>query len=95
MSRYFGPLIAALLVVAFTGDAMAQRGIYYGWAGRQSPEVNVWLSQRYDFLLRVHPGFRHYRMWKECHTINFSPALRSDCLASFDQYEPMIYGPYY
>ena len=95
MSKYFGPLFAALLVVAFAGDALAQRGMYYGWSFRQSPEENVFLSQHYDWLLRVHPGFRHYRMWKECHTINFSQALRSDCLASFDQYEPMMPGPWY
>jgi hypothetical protein len=28
-------------------------------------------------------------MWKECHTINLLP-LHGDCLASFDQYEPVL-----
>ena len=39
---------------------------------------------------RAMTRFRAYRMWKECHTINIPP-LRGDCIASFDQYEPVLY----
>jgi len=56
---------------------------------RQSPEVNLYLSAHYDWLLRTSPSFRAYRMWKECHTINIPP-LHGDCITSFDQYEPVL-----
>ena len=51
---------------------------------------NRW-SERYDHLLEVNPRFRAYRMHKECSPIGL-PNLQSDCLASFQQYEPAMYG---
>lgn len=59
-------------------------------ASRADPMVNNYLSARYDRLLQISPRFRRYRMWKECHTITW-PGLRPECLASFDQYEPVLY----
>lgn len=93
MAKYAGIVLAAVMVVAFTGYADAQY-MSYRFAGhgyRESPEVNNYLSARYDHLLQVSPRFRHWRMWKECHTIDLQP-LHVDCIASFDQYEPILYG---
>jgi hypothetical protein len=68
------------------------RDWHHRWSGYEpyweSPEENVILSARYDRLLETHPGFRHYRMWKECGPIDFSAALKDDCLSSFEAYEP-------
>ena len=35
--------------------------------------------------------FRGYRKWKECHIITW-PGLRPACIASFDQFEPVLAG---
>jgi hypothetical protein len=56
---------------------------------RADPMVNNYLSARYDHLLQVSPRFRAYRMWKECHIITW-PGLQPQCIASFDEYEPML-----
>lgn len=92
----FPLLLVAIIFVALASlhaaPANAQ-AMQYGeyvppyWAWRADPGVNQYLSARYDYLLEVSPRFRSYRMWKECHTINWI-ALHGDCLASFDQYEP-------
>ena len=91
MGKYSRIVLAAVMVTAFAGSANAQymsyRVAYHGY--RQSPEVNNYLSARYDHLLQVSPRFRHWRMWKECHTIDVQP-LHVDCIASFDQYEPVL-----
>jgi hypothetical protein len=93
MGRYSRFILAAILIVSFGAYADAQNMSYRfsGYGYRQSPEVNRYLSARYDHLLQVSPGFRRYRMWKECHTINF-PELRGECLGSFDQFEPVLPG---
>lgn len=99
MSRF--PLLVAVVFIALSclsNIAGAQPAMQYGeyvpypsyWAWRADPAVNQWLSARYDYRLEVSPRFRRYRMWKECHPINWM-ALRGDCLASFDQYEPRQY----
>jgi len=84
--------LAAAAVMLLAGSANAQSmGYSFGGApSRADPRVNVWLSARYDHLLQVSPGFRAYRMRKECRPINW-PGLRERCLASFDQYEPILY----
>jgi hypothetical protein len=93
MGKYSRIVLAAFMVAAFAVAANAQsmsyRVAYHGY--RQSPEVNNYLSARYDYLLQISPRFRHYHMWKECHTIDLQP-LHLDCIASFDQYEPILPG---
>jgi hypothetical protein len=90
MGKYARIALAAVMLVAFAGYADAQMSYRLaGQASRQSPEVNNYLSARYDHLLQVSPRFRHWRMWKECHTINLQP-LHVDCIASFDQFEPVL-----
>jgi hypothetical protein len=59
------------------------------YPSRADPMVNNYLSARYDYRLQVSPRFRRYRMWKECHIITW-PGLRPECIASFDQYEPVL-----
>lgn len=81
------------IVIGLAGAANAQ---YMGYSvapypSRADPAVNNYLSARYDRLLQISPRFRRYRMWKECHRITW-PGLRPDCLASFDQYEPVLYA---
>ncbi len=80
-------IFTMILLLFLTSNARAQ---YMSYAGNQeSPELNIYLSARYDHLLQISPRFRHHRMWTECHTINLIP-LHNDCLASFDQYEPIL-----
>jgi hypothetical protein len=68
-----------------TNGPQASRGDFGDWSARR----NVIESRHYDRLLQVSPGFRHARMRRECGPIS-DPQLRSSCLASFDQYEPMV-----
>jgi hypothetical protein len=92
MSKYVRLLGAAALIALLATPAMA-RGVGYGYNGpSETPEQNMYRSARYDHLLQVSPSFRAYRMRTECNPINFVPTLRQDCLASFDQYEPVIAG---
>src|SRR5437868_7307219 len=68
-----------------TNGPQASRGDFGDWSARR----NVIESRHYDRLLQVSPGFRHARMRRECGPIT-DPQLRSSCLSSFDQYEPMV-----
>ena len=68
-----------------TNGPQASRGDFGDWSARR----NVIESRHYDRLLQVSPGFRQARMRRECGPIS-DPQLRSSCLSSFDQYEPMV-----
>src|SRR6266704_2863858 len=68
-----------------TNGPQASRGDFGDWSARR----NVIESRHYDALLEVSPGFRQARMRRECGPIS-DPQLRADCLASFNQYEPMV-----
>lgn len=70
-----------------TNAPRASRGDFGDWSARRN---NI-ESARYDRLLQTNMGFRQARMRKECGPIN-EPQLRSQCLASFDQYEPVMTG---
>jgi hypothetical protein len=93
------PLVFGLLVsLVFLPNAQAQMRYSvapysYAYPYRADPAVNVYLSAQYDRLLQISPRFRSYRKWKECHIITW-PGLRPDCIASFDQYEPVLYAGY-
>ena len=93
MKRVSKLILAVVPALLLAGHAVAQPMGYSfgGYPSRLDPQVNIYLSARYDHLLQVSPGFRAYRMRKECRPINW-PGLRADCLASFDQYEPIIAG---
>lgn len=54
-----------------------------------NPQRNLLESHQYDRLLETNPGFRMARVRKECGPIT-DPQLRADCIASFDQYEPLV-----
>jgi hypothetical protein len=54
-----------------------------------NPQRNLMESHQYDRLLETNPGFRMARVRKECGPIT-DPQLRADCIASFDQYEPLV-----
>jgi len=54
------------------------------WSARQ----NVIESQRYDRLLETSRGFREARTRKECGPVT-DPQLHANCLASFNQDEPV------
>jgi len=68
-----------------TNGPQASRGDFGDWSARR----NVIESRHYDRLLQTSAGFRHARMRRECGPIT-DPQLRSDCLASFNQYEPYV-----
>ena len=90
MSKFPLLVIAAIFALSGIQNTANAQAMSYGpgrYVSREDPAVNVYLSQRYDNLLATSWRFRRYRMWKECHTINWSP-LHADCIASFDQYEP-------
>jgi hypothetical protein len=70
-----------------TNAPEASRGDFGGWSARRN---NI-ESARYDRLLQTNMGFRQARMRKECGPIG-DPQLRSQCLASFDQFEPVMTG---
>jgi hypothetical protein len=53
------------------------------------PQRNLMEAQQYDRLLETSPAFRMARIRKECGPIT-DPQLRADCIASFDQYEPLV-----
>jgi hypothetical protein len=54
-----------------------------------NPQRNLMEAQQYDRLLETNPAFRMARIRKECGPIT-DPQLRADCIASFDQYEPLV-----
>lgn len=81
--------VGLLLVSAAAANAQSMQYSFGGYPGRANPRVNVYLSQRYDYLLQVNPRFRAYRMRRECSPITWL-GLWQDCIASFDQYEPML-----
>jgi hypothetical protein len=70
-----------------TNRPQASRGDFGDWSARR----NVIESARYDRILESNIGFRHYRMRKECGPIT-DPQLHAQCLASFQQYEPVMTG---
>jgi len=70
-----------------TNAPQASRGDFGDWSARRN---NI-ESARYDRLLQTNMGFRQARMRKECGPIG-DPQLRSQCLASFQQYEPVMTG---
>lgn len=89
MSKYvrlFGAAAAVGLLASLPAMAQPMRYSY------ETPEQNVARSAQYDHLLETNIAFRHYRMGKECNPIDFVQALRQDCFASFDQYEPVAAG---
>ena len=70
-----------------TNGPRASRGDFGDWSARR----NVIETAHYDRLLQTNMGFRQARMRRECGPIN-DPQLRSQCLASFQQYEPTMTG---
>jgi hypothetical protein len=54
-----------------------------------NPQRNLMEAQQYDRLLETNPSFRKARIRKECGPIT-DPRLRADCIASFDQFEPLV-----
>jgi hypothetical protein len=70
-----------------TNAPQTSRGDYGGWSARRN---NI-QSAQYERLLQTNPGFRQARMRKECGPIG-DPQLRDQCLASFQQYEPVMTG---
>ena len=70
-----------------TTAPLASRGDFGDWSARR----NVIASARYDRLLESSMGFRRFRMRRECGPIT-DPQLHAQCLASFQQYEPVMTG---
>ena len=93
MGHYCKFALAAMMVflLAEAAEAAKPKAISYKLSPRaESPERNNYRSARYDYLLQTNPRFRAYRMWKECGKVNFSAELHASCIASFDQYTPVL-----
>jgi len=84
-------VIFTMIITLFLASNANAQSLRYSFSSgsRESPEVNIYLSARYDHLLQISPPFRRYRTWKECHPIYLS-SLHGDCISSFDQYEPVL-----
>jgi len=80
--------VAAVIGLLAYAPANAQMRFHYNGPA-ETPEQNVIRSAHYDWLLQHNLGFRAYRTRKECGPIRFMENLRADCIASFDQYEPI------
>jgi hypothetical protein len=93
MQRLFLSTVATLLILLTLQGAANAQALRYSVSrqSREDPAVNIYLSARYDRLLQTNLRFRHYRMWKECHTVTW-PGLHESCIASFDLYEPFLYS---
>jgi hypothetical protein len=83
--------LAALAATSVQAAPVPNKAHSYG-GSHETPSENVRKSQCYDHLLSTNAGFRTYRMRKECGPIVNDPALRSDCVGSFDVYEPVRPG---
>lgn len=83
-------LLGAAAVIGLMANFPAHAQMVFHYNGPvETPEQNNIRSAHYDWLLETHPGFRAYRMRKECNPIDFAQNLRQDCFQSFDQYEPV------
>ena len=69
-----------------TNGPQANRGDFGSSAQRNNIE-----SAQYDRLLQTNGAFRAARMRKECGPIG-DPQLHAQCVASFGQNEPAMYG---
>ena len=83
-------LLGAAAVIGLLANypAHAQMAFHYNGTAESAQQNNI-RSAHYDQLLETNPGFRAYRMRKECGPIRFEENLRQDCMGSFDQYEPV------
>jgi GTP cyclohydrolase II len=81
---------AAVIGLLAVSPAYAQMAFHYN-GPNETPEQNQIRAARYERLLQTNPSFRAYRMHRECSPIDFIQSLRQDCLASFDQFEPVLY----
>ncbi len=70
-----------------TNGPQASRGDFGDWSARRN---NI-ESAHYDRLLETNMAFRHARERRECGPIS-DPQLHQQCLASFQEYEPVMYG---
>jgi hypothetical protein len=84
--------LAALATTSAQAASVPSKAHSYG-RSHDTPAENVRKSQWYDHLLSTNASFRTYRMRKECGPIVNDPELRSECVGSFDVYEPV--GPGY
>jgi hypothetical protein len=88
--RVFLATIVGLTALATTAISAAPVPSNAHSSGRshETPAENVRKSQWYDHLLSTNASFRTYRTDKECDPIVNDRDLRTDCIRSFDQYEP-------
>jgi hypothetical protein len=88
MTKLLGAAAVVGLLAAYS-PAHAQMAFHYNGPA-ETPEQNQIKAAHYDHLLQTNMGFRAYRTRKECGPINFVWGLKQDCIASFDQYEPIL-----
>ena len=62
-----------------------------GASGAWSPQQNIIESHRYDRLVESNLTFRRGRIREECGPIT-DPQLHAQCVASFNQDKPLMYG---
>jgi hypothetical protein len=83
--------LAALATTSAQAASVPNKAHSYG-RSHATPAENVRKSQWYDHLLSTNASFWTHRMRKECGPIVNDPELRSECVGSFDVYEPVRPG---
>ena len=94
MGRHFRAALAALIVAAVAGAALAQAPATTPPFPASAPmptndpqaKANVRASKDYNAVMRSNSGFRQKRMQLECGPIT-DPQLHESCMASFQAYK--------
>src|SRR5271166_1391081 len=94
---YRGSQLAQVIVMslkisaslAFAAACLTAVGAMPAHANTPSARQNVIHSDHYTRMLETNRAFRQARMRKECGPVT-DPELHQQCLASFQQYSPMV-----
>jgi len=87
--KYAGIVLAAVMIVSFAGYAeCAIHGVPVAARALAKPGSHI-TSARDTIICCSQPAFPALAHVEGCHTINLKP-LHVDCIASFDQFEPVL-----
>ena len=82
-------ILKTSISLAFAAACLTAVATMPAHAATGSARQNVTQSDHYTRMLQTNRGFRQARMRKECGPIT-DPQLHQQCLASFQEYSPMV-----
>ena len=85
-------ILKTSISLAFAAACLTAVATMPAHAATGSARQNVNQSDHYTRMLETNRGFREARMRKECVPIT-DPQLHQQCLASFQEYSPMVAHP--